>query len=230
MSDIKVLALVGSLRAASVNRQIAELAVEVGSRRGAPARCSTGWGSCRSTTRTSTTRTCAASRRGAARGGGRRGRGPGGHPGVQRQHSRRAQERDRLAVAPVRQQRAQGQADGGHRRVVRPVRRGVGARRDPQVLRDRRARVVERSSCRCRKTVFDGKHPRENAEVAANVRDVVGKLAAEVCVEPFQASRRPGPLETRRRLCCCVTVTVRRRRACRWPVVDLSMNCDTPDM
>jgi NAD(P)H-dependent FMN reductase len=28
--------------------------------------------------------------------------------------------------------------------------------------------------------VFDGKHPRENADVVANVRDVVGKLAAEV--------------------------------------------------
>jgi NAD(P)H-dependent FMN reductase len=27
---------------------------------------------------------------------------------------------------------------------------------------------------------LDGKHPRENAEVAANLRDVVGKLAAEV--------------------------------------------------
>lgn len=27
---------------------------------------------------------------------------------------------------------------------------------------------------------LDGKHPRENAEIAANLRDVVGKLAAEV--------------------------------------------------
>jgi NAD(P)H-dependent FMN reductase len=27
---------------------------------------------------------------------------------------------------------------------------------------------------------LDGKHPRENAEVAANLRDIVGKLAAEV--------------------------------------------------
>ena len=27
---------------------------------------------------------------------------------------------------------------------------------------------------------FDGKHPRENAELAASLRDVVGKLAAEV--------------------------------------------------
>jgi len=29
-------------------------------------------------------------------------------------------------------------------------------------------------------TAFDGKHPRENAEVAASLRDVVGKLVAEV--------------------------------------------------
>ncbi len=29
-------------------------------------------------------------------------------------------------------------------------------------------------------TTFDGKHPRENSEVSAAVRDVVGKLAAEV--------------------------------------------------
>ena len=28
--------------------------------------------------------------------------------------------------------------------------------------------------------VFDGKHPRENADVAAALGDVVGKLAAEV--------------------------------------------------
>ena len=28
--------------------------------------------------------------------------------------------------------------------------------------------------------VFDGKHPRENADVVQQVRDVVGKLVAEV--------------------------------------------------
>jgi hypothetical protein len=31
-----------------------------------------------------------------------------------------------------------------------------------------------------RSTVFDGKHPRENAEVAGQLRDIVGKLVAEV--------------------------------------------------
>ena len=36
------------------------------------------------------------------------------------------------------------------------------------------------SSCRCRAATFDGKHPRENAEVAQNVRESVEKLVAEV--------------------------------------------------
>ena len=54
MSDIKVLVLLGSLRAASVNRQLAELAIETAPD-GVRLRCSTGWASCRSTTRTSTT-------------------------------------------------------------------------------------------------------------------------------------------------------------------------------
>ncbi|MGV0870648.1 NAD(P)H-dependent oxidoreductase [Mycolicibacterium sp. XJ879] len=41
-------------------------------------------------------------------------------------------------------------------------------------------RVVEDLQLSVQSTVFDGKHPRENAEVAANLRDIVGKLAAEV--------------------------------------------------
>jgi NAD(P)H-dependent FMN reductase len=41
-------------------------------------------------------------------------------------------------------------------------------------------RVVEDLKLSVRTTTFDGKHPRENAEVAANLRDIVGKLAAEV--------------------------------------------------
>lgn len=41
-------------------------------------------------------------------------------------------------------------------------------------------RVVEDLHLSVQSTVFDGKHPRENAEVAANLRDVVGKLVAEV--------------------------------------------------
>ena len=41
-------------------------------------------------------------------------------------------------------------------------------------------RVVEDLKLSLRATVFDGNHPRENAEVAAQLRDIVGKLAAEV--------------------------------------------------
>lgn len=41
-------------------------------------------------------------------------------------------------------------------------------------------RVVEDLKLSVQAKVFDGKHPRENAEVAATLRDIVGKLAAEV--------------------------------------------------
>ena len=41
-------------------------------------------------------------------------------------------------------------------------------------------RVVQELKLSVQTTAFDGKHPRENAEVAASLRDVVGKLAAEV--------------------------------------------------
>jgi NAD(P)H-dependent FMN reductase len=41
-------------------------------------------------------------------------------------------------------------------------------------------RVVEELKLSVQTTAFDGKHPRENAEVAATLRDIVGKLAAEV--------------------------------------------------
>jgi NAD(P)H-dependent FMN reductase len=41
-------------------------------------------------------------------------------------------------------------------------------------------RVVEDLTLTVQGKVFDGKHPRENADVAAALGDVVGKLAAEV--------------------------------------------------
>jgi NAD(P)H-dependent FMN reductase len=41
-------------------------------------------------------------------------------------------------------------------------------------------RVVEELKLSLQTTAFDGTHPRENAEVAANLRDIVGKLVAEV--------------------------------------------------
>ena len=41
-------------------------------------------------------------------------------------------------------------------------------------------RVVEDLKLSVQTTAFDGRHPRENAEVAQTLRDIVGKLAAEV--------------------------------------------------
>jgi NAD(P)H-dependent FMN reductase len=41
-------------------------------------------------------------------------------------------------------------------------------------------RVIEDLTLSVRSTAFDGKHPRENTEVAEQLRDIVGKLAAEV--------------------------------------------------
>jgi NAD(P)H-dependent FMN reductase len=41
-------------------------------------------------------------------------------------------------------------------------------------------RVVEDLKLSVQATAFDGEHPRENGEVAENLRNVVGKLAAEV--------------------------------------------------
>jgi NAD(P)H-dependent FMN reductase len=41
-------------------------------------------------------------------------------------------------------------------------------------------RVVEDIKLSVPTPAFDGKHPRENAEVAGSLRDVVGKLAAEI--------------------------------------------------
>ena len=69
-------------------------------------------------------------------------------------------------------------------------------------------RVVEDLKLSLRRRSFDGKHPRENAEVAATSAGHRRKVGRRSLVEPFQASRRPGPSETRRRLCCYVTVTV----------------------
>ncbi|OBF95094.1 FMN reductase [Mycobacterium sp. 852002-51152_SCH6134967] len=42
----------------------------------------------------------------------------------------------------------------------------------PRVVEDLRLSVPSKA--------FDGRHPRENAEVAANLRDVIGKLVAEI--------------------------------------------------
>lgn len=42
------------------------------------------------------------------------------------------------------------------------------------------SRVVEDLKLSVSTTTFDGKHPRENVEVAENLRNIVGKLVAEV--------------------------------------------------
>jgi hypothetical protein len=42
------------------------------------------------------------------------------------------------------------------------------------------ARVIESIKLSVPFKTLDGQHPREHAEVAANVRDAIGKLAAEV--------------------------------------------------
>lgn len=42
------------------------------------------------------------------------------------------------------------------------------------------ARVIDHLKLSVPSTALDGRHPRENAEVAADLRDIVGKLAAEV--------------------------------------------------
>ncbi len=180
MSDIKVLVLLGSLRAASINRQLAELAIETAPD-GVSLQLFDRLGELpfynEDIDNEDVAEPVVALRRAAGRGR----RGAGRHPRVQRQHSGCPEERDRLAVAAVRRQRAEGQAAGGGRCSPRPVRRRVGARRDPQVFwRSPGPRVVEDLKLSVPATTLDGKHPRENAEVAANLRDIVGKLAAEV--------------------------------------------------
>ena len=166
--------------------------------------------SCRSTTRTSTTTMPPRRRRAAPR---RRDADAAlvVTPGVQRQHSRGAEERHRLAVTAIRQRRAEGQAAGCRRRRIGPVRRGVGARRDPQVVRDRRSRVVEDLKLSVPFKSLDGKHPRENAEVAANLRDMSASWPPRSADSQLDEKPPEGSDETRRRLCCYVTVTIRPR-------------------
>ena len=134
-SDIKVLALVGSLRAASINRQIAELAAAVAPD-GVTVSVFEGLGELPfyneeiddATNPDAPALAPVAALRAAAADADAalvvtpeyNGSYSGGH-----------QERDRLAVAPLRRRRAEGQAVGGDRRVLRSVRRGVGARRRP---------------------------------------------------------------------------------------------------
>ena len=83
-----------------------------------------------------------------ARGDRRRRRRPDRHARVQRLDPRRPQERAGLGFAAVPRQRAPRQAGCGDRRVDRPLRRRLGAGRDPQGPRRDRRRRDRRSSCR----------------------------------------------------------------------------------
>ena len=179
MADVKVLVLLGSLRAASVNRQLAELAIETAPA-GCRCSCSTGWASCRSTTRTSTATTSPSPCRHCALAAAEADAAlvvtpeyNGSIPGVlknaidwlSRPFGNGALKGKPLAVIGT----ALGQYGGvwAHDETRKSF--GIAG---PRVVEDLKLSIPSK--------VFDGKHPRENAEVVRTVRDVVGKLVAEV--------------------------------------------------
>ena len=180
MSDIKVLVLVGSLRAASINRQLAELAVESRPGRGEPSRCSTRLGDLPFYNEDIDNEDVAASvvalRTAAADADAALVVTPeynGSIPGVlknaidwlSRPYGDSALKDKPLAVVGA----ALGQYGGvwAHDETRKSF--GIAG---PRVVEDLKLSVPI--------DAFDGKHPRENAEVAENLRDVVGKLAAEI--------------------------------------------------
>jgi NAD(P)H-dependent FMN reductase len=179
MSDIKVLGLLGSLRAASINRQLAELAVET-----APEGVS-------------------------LRLFDRLGELPFYNEDIDNENvaepvvALRAAAADAdaaLVVTPEYNGSTPGVLKNAIDWLSRPY--GNGALKDKPLAvvgsalgqyggvwahdETRKSfgiagpRVVEELKLSVPATTFDGKHPRENADVAANLRDVVGKLAAEV--------------------------------------------------
>ena len=131
--SVRILALVGSLRAGSTNRQLAEAAP------------SSRPGGCRGRSLfeglgdipfynedidvEGSVPAAAAALREAAQAADAL---PALHPRVQRHHPGRAEERHRLAVASVRRRRPRRQAGRRRRYRVRSVRRRLGAGRDPQ--------------------------------------------------------------------------------------------------
>jgi NAD(P)H-dependent FMN reductase len=179
MSDIKVLGLLGSLRAASINRQLAELAVET-----APEGVS-------------------------LRLFDRLGELPFYNEDIDNENvaepvvALRAAAADAdaaLVVTPEYNGSIPGVLKNAIDWLSRPY--GNGALKDKPLAvvgsalgqyggvwahdETRKSfgiagpRVVEELKLSVPATTCDGKHPRENADVAANLRDVVGKLAAEV--------------------------------------------------
>ncbi len=179
MSDINVLVLVGSLRAASINRQLAELAVEAAPE-GVSLQLFDRLGELpfyNEDIDNDDVRRAG----GRAACGGRGGRRAlvvtpeynGSIPGVlknaidwlSRPFGNSALKDKPLAVVGA----AGGQYGGvwAHDETRKSF--GIAG-----------PRVVEELKLSVPAKALDGKHPRENAEVAENLRNVVGKLAAEV--------------------------------------------------
>ncbi|BBY79367.1 NAD(P)H-dependent oxidoreductase [Mycolicibacterium pulveris] len=179
MSDIRVLVLVGSLRAASINRQLAELAAEI-----APDGVTLGTFD-------------------------RLGELPFYNEDIDNDAvpepvaalRRRGAESDAaLVITPEYNGSIPGVLKNAIDWLSRPF--GEGALKDKPLVvtgaalgryggvwahaETRKsfgiagARVLEDLQLSVQTTAFADKHPRENAEVVANLRDIVGKLAAEV--------------------------------------------------
>ncbi|TGD84873.1 NAD(P)H-dependent oxidoreductase [Mycolicibacterium sp. CH28] len=179
MADVKVLALVGSLRAASVNRQLAELAVE-SAPEGVTVALYEGLGDLPHYNEDIDTEDA--------------------HPAVAALRAAAAEADAALVVTPEYNGSIPGVLKNAIDWLSRPY--GDGALKDKPVAvigaalgqyggvwahdETRKSfgiagpRVVEDVKLSLQTTAFDDKHPRENAEVATAVRDVVGKLAAEV--------------------------------------------------
>ena len=179
MSDIKVLVLVGSLRAASVNRQLAELAIE-SAPEGARLEFFDRLGELpfynEDVDNADVAEPVVALRQAAADADAALVVTPeynGSIPGVlknaidwlSRPFGNGALKGKPLAVVGA----ALGQYGGvwAHDETRKSF--GIAG---PGVIEDLRLSV--------RSTAFDGKHPRENTEVAEQLRDIVGKLVAEV--------------------------------------------------
>ena len=179
MADIKVLTLVGSLRAASVNRQLAELAAEAAPD-GVTLTIYEGLGDLPFYNEDIDTDDAPAA--------------------VVALRAAAAQADATLVVTPEYNATIPGVLKNAIDWLSRPF--GNGALKDKPLAvigasfgqyggvwaqdETRKSfgvagpRVVESVKLSVPAKTLDGKHPRENAEVAAAVRDVVGKLAAEV--------------------------------------------------
>ncbi len=127
MSEIKVLMLLGSLRASSINRQLAELGAE-SAPDGVRLQLFDRLGELpfynEDTDNDQVAEPVIALREAAAAADA----ALVVTPEIQRQHSRCAEERDRLAVAALRAECARRQTGGRYRGRGRPHRRGVGTR------------------------------------------------------------------------------------------------------